>query len=73
VGTSTRKDFVPDLRAIFATPAREQALGSASAMAERWRGKGHPKAAEQIEEYLCRPVSRRAIGSVCAPPAVWRG
>ncbi len=38
------------LRAIFAAPTREQALGIASAAAEEWGGKGNEKVAEHIEE-----------------------
>jgi transposase-like protein len=71
VGASTRKELVADLRAIFAAPAREQALGIASAVAERWREKGHPKVAEHIEECFCRlvfPAShRRRVRTTSGP------
>jgi transposase-like protein len=57
--------------AISAAPAREQALGSASTVAERWRGKGHPKVAEHIEECLCRlvfPASHRRLVRTTSGP-----
>jgi len=52
VGVSKRKELGADLRAIFATPSREQALRIASSVADRWRGTGHEKVAEHIEEYI---------------------
>jgi transposase-like protein len=52
VGAKKRKELAADLRAIFAAPAREQALRSASSVAEKWREKGHPKVAEHIEEHV---------------------
>lgn len=49
VGASRRKELAADLRAVFAAPMTEVALGFASEMAERWRG-SHPKVAEHLEE-----------------------
>jgi putative transposase len=40
------------LRAIFAVPAREQALRIASSVAEKWPGKGIEKVACHIEEHI---------------------
>lgn len=37
VSLAKRKELGEDLRGIFATPAREQALGIASSVAEKWR------------------------------------
>ena len=50
VGASKRKELGADLRAIFAATGREQALELASSVAEKWRGKGHEKVAEHVEE-----------------------
>jgi putative transposase len=47
-----RKELGADLRAIFAAPAREQALRIASSVAQKWRGKGHEKVSEHIEEHI---------------------
>jgi putative transposase len=53
VGPAKRKELAADLRAIFAAPAREQALGIASAVAEKWRsGKGNAKVADHLEEHV---------------------
>ena len=52
VGTNKRKDLGADLRTIFAAPGREQALGLASSVAEKWRGKGNERVAEHIEEHV---------------------
>jgi putative transposase len=52
VGATRRKELGADLRAIFAAPDREQALGIASSVAERWHKKGHEKVAEHIEEHI---------------------
>jgi putative transposase len=53
VSYASRKELGADLRAIFAAPAREQALESASSVAEKWRKKkGNEKVAEHIEEHL---------------------
>ena len=52
VGHAKRKELGADLRAIFAVPAREQALRIASSAAEKWRAKGHEKVAGHIEEHL---------------------
>jgi putative transposase len=51
VGPAKRKELAADLRAIFASTGREQALGIASAAAEKWRQKGHEKVAEHLEEH----------------------
>jgi hypothetical protein len=48
-----RKELAAELRAIFAaTSSREQALGIASEVADRWRGKGHEKVACHLEEHI---------------------
>jgi putative transposase len=47
-----RKELAADLRAIFAAPAREQALQIASSVAEKWRGKGNEKVACHLEERI---------------------
>ncbi len=52
VGATKRKELGADLRAIFASPARETALGVVCAMAEKWREKGYPKVAEHLEEHV---------------------
>ena len=52
VGANKRKELAAELRAIFAATSTEQALGIASAVADRWRGCGHEKVAEHIEECL---------------------
>jgi putative transposase len=52
VGVAKRKEFGADLRAIFAAPAREEALRIASSVANKWRGKGIEKVAEHIEEHI---------------------
>jgi len=52
VSYARRKELGADLRAIFAAPAREQALIIASSVAEKWRGKGNEKVAEHIEEHI---------------------
>jgi putative transposase len=52
VGFARRKELAVDLRAIFAAPAREQALQIASSVAEKWRGKGNEKVACHLEERI---------------------
>jgi transposase-like protein len=52
VGAKKRKELAADLRAIFAAPAREQALRIASSVAEKWREQGHEKVAEHLEEHV---------------------
>jgi putative transposase len=52
VGAKKRKEFAAELRSIFAATSREQALGIASAVADRWRGKGHEKVACHLEEHI---------------------
>jgi putative transposase len=52
VSYASRKELGADLRAIFASPAREQALQLASSVADKWRAKGNRKVAEHIEEHL---------------------
>lgn len=52
VGHAKRKELAADLRGIFAAPDREQALGIASTVAEKWREKGHEKVAEHLEEHI---------------------
>ena len=53
VGHASRKELAADLKAIFAAPAREQALQIASSAAEKWRKKkSNEKVAEHIEEHI---------------------
>ena len=52
VGAKKRKELGADLRAIFAAPAREQALRIASSVANKWRERGHEKVAEHLEEHV---------------------
>jgi putative transposase len=52
VGRAKRKELGADLRAIFAAPAREQALRIASSVAHKWRQKGHEKVQEHVEEHI---------------------
>jgi putative transposase len=52
VSYARRKELGADLRAIFAAPAKEQALQIASSVATKWRGKGNEKVAEHVEEHL---------------------
>jgi putative transposase len=52
VGHAKRKELAADLRGIFAAPDREQALGIASIVAERWRERGHEKVACHLEEHI---------------------
>ena len=52
VGAKRRKDLGADLRAIFAAPARKQALRIASSVANKWRERGHEKVGEHLEEHV---------------------
>jgi putative transposase len=52
VGAKKRKELGADLRAIFAAPAREEALRIASSVAAKWRGCGIEKIAEHLEEHI---------------------
>ena len=52
VGAKKRKELAAELRSIFAATSREQALGIASEVADRWRGKGHKKVACHLEEHI---------------------
>ncbi len=52
VGAAKRKELASDLKAVFAAPEREMALGLSSSVAQKWRGKSHPKVAEHIEEHI---------------------
>lgn len=52
VSYASRKELGADLRAIFAAPAKEQALQIASSVAQKWRKKGNEKVAEHVEEHL---------------------
>ena len=52
VGAKGRKELAAELRAVFAATSREQALGMASEVARRWRGKGYEKVACHIEENI---------------------
>jgi putative transposase len=50
VGVAKRKELAADLRTIFAATSKEQALGLASSVAEKWRERGYSKIAEHLEE-----------------------
>jgi putative transposase len=50
LSVAKRKELASDLRAIFAAPERRSALRLASSVSEKWRGKGHEKVAEHLEE-----------------------
>ncbi len=53
VGPAKREELAADLRAIFAATSREQALGIASSVAEKWRSeKGAAKVADHLEEHV---------------------
>jgi putative transposase len=52
VGAKSRKELAAALRVVFAQASREQALGMASEVARRWRGKGYEKVACHIEENI---------------------
>jgi putative transposase len=52
VSFAKRKELGADLRAIFAATSREQALGIASSVANKWREKGNEKVAEHLEEHV---------------------
>jgi putative transposase len=52
VGAKSRKELAADLRAVFAQASREQALGMASEVAQRWRGNGYERVACHIEEHI---------------------
>src|SRR5215213_3940055 len=52
VGAKRRKELAAELRAIFAATSTEQALKIASEVADRWRGCGHEKVAEHIEDHI---------------------
>jgi putative transposase len=70
VGAKKRKELAAELRAIFAATGREQALRRATEVADRWRGCGHEKVAEHIEEHIeeCRSL----IDGAFAPPTLCR-
>jgi transposase-like protein len=81
VGASKRKELAADLRGVFAAPAtaREQALGIASRVAEKWRSeKGNAKVAEHIEEHVeeclaCLAFPEGHRRRIPAPPTGRRG
>ena len=52
VSYASRKELATDLRAVFAAPAKEQALRIASSAARKWHKKGNEKVAEHVEEHL---------------------
>ena len=52
VGHAIRKELGTDLRTIFAAASRTQALALASEIAQKWRGRGHEKVAEHLEEHI---------------------
>jgi putative transposase len=76
VSYASRKELGADLRAFFASPAREQALRIASSVAEKWRKKkGNEKVAEHIEEHIEECLSCLAFPEshrrrIPAPPTV---
>ncbi len=47
-----RKKLASDLRAIFASPDREQAMDIASSVAKKWREQGNEKVAGHLEEHV---------------------
>jgi transposase-like protein len=49
VSFAKRKKLGVDLRGIFAATSREQALGIASTVAEKWREKGNDMIAEHLK------------------------
>jgi putative transposase len=53
VSPAKRKELAADLRAIFAAAGKEQALGIALSVAEKWRSeKGATKVADHLEEHV---------------------
>jgi putative transposase len=52
VSFAKRRELGVDLRGIFATTSREQALGIASTVAKKWREKGNEKVAEHLQEHV---------------------
>jgi putative transposase len=52
VGHAKRKELASDLRAIFAASERDQAIGIATSVAKKWRGKGIEKVADHLEEHI---------------------
>ena len=52
VGHALRKELGTDLRTIFAAASRKQVLALASEIAQKWRGRGHEKVAEHLEEHI---------------------
>ena len=52
VGHAKRKELASDLRAIFAASERDQAIGIATSVAKKWRGKGIEKVADHLEEHV---------------------
>jgi putative transposase len=52
VSFAKRKELGADLRAIFAAPERDQAMGVASSVAKKWQGKGEERVAEHLEEHI---------------------
>ncbi len=52
VSFAKRKELASDLKALFAAPEREMALGLAASVAGKWRGKGREKVAEHVEEHV---------------------
>lgn len=61
VGANKRKELAADLRSVFAATSREQALGLASAVAGKWRGKGNEGVAEHLEEHVEECLSSLAF------------
>jgi putative transposase len=52
VSHAKRKELGADLKAIFAASERNQAMGIASSVAQKWRQKGSEKVAEHLEEHV---------------------
>jgi putative transposase len=52
VSFAKRKELASDIRAIFAAPERDQAMGVGSSVAKKWQGKGEERVAEHLEEHI---------------------
>jgi putative transposase len=52
VSHAKRKELGADLKAIFAASERNQAMGIASSVAQKWRQKGSEKVPEHLEEHV---------------------
>lgn len=52
VSHARRKELAADLRGVFSASDRSSALGLASSVAQKWRGKGYEKVSEHVEEHI---------------------